>query len=86
MKGRFDKFGHYLNVETLRTCLTHKKSILQGTANKNDQDLVLFHEAPKVSSLINMEAQITPELASNVPGLPYRLPSAFPTQLKLAQI
>jgi hypothetical protein len=42
-----------------------------------------------------MEAPITPEPASpmtpfflidtNVPGLPYRLPSAYPTQLELAQ-
>jgi hypothetical protein len=43
-----------------------------------------------------MEAPITPEPASpmtpvflidtNVPGLPYRSPSAYPTQLELAQL
>jgi hypothetical protein len=52
--------------------------------------------SPRVCPQTDMEAPITPEPASpqtpvflidtNVPGLPYRSPLAYPTQLELAQL
>ena len=93
-KCRFHKFGRYLHVETLRTRLPQKK--VNSTRHSKQQRKRFSFSSPRVCLPTNTEAPITPEPASpqtpvflidtNVPGLPYRSPSANPTQLELAQL
>jgi hypothetical protein len=93
-KCRFHKFGRHLHVETLRTRLSQKK--VNSTRHSKQKRSRLSFSSPRVCPQTDMEAPITPEPASpmtpvflidtNVPGLPYRSPSAYPTQLELAQL
>ena len=97
-EGRFHKFTRKLEIETLRTRLSQKK-VSSTRTSKQKRKRFSFNSitsSPTICSPCNEEAPITPEPASlqtpvflidtNIPGLPWRPPTANPTNLELAQL
>jgi hypothetical protein len=96
-KGRFHKFGRYLHIDTLRT-RTPQKKVSSTRASKPKRNRFSFNlSSPRFCHPASEEAPVTPEPASpqepsvflidtNVPGLPWRAPSANPSNLELTQL
>ena len=96
-KGRFHKFGCKLNIETLRTRSPQKKVSFTRTSKPKQSRFSFNLASPRFCQPTNEEAPVTPEPASpqetpvflintNVPGLPWRPPSANPSNLELMQL
>jgi hypothetical protein len=96
-KGRFHKFGRKLRIETLRTRSPQKKVSSTQTSKPNRSRISFNLASPRFCQPTNEEAPVTPEPASpqetpvflidtNVPGLPWRPPSANPSNLELMQL
>ena len=96
-KGRFHRFGRKLHIETLRTRSPQKKVNSTRSSKPRRARFSFNLSSPRYCQPTNEEAPVTPEPASpqetpvflidtNVPGLPWRPPSANPSNLELAQL
>eukprot|EP00956_Cyclotella_meneghiniana_P019390 scaffold33193_cov70-Cyclotella_meneghiniana.AAC.7 len=100
-RAKFHKFGRNLHIETLRTRITQEK-VNSTRHSKAKRTRFFPDEEPSTPSSCKSychpckEERSSPAslrietpvflIDTNVPGLPYRSPSANPSNLKLAQV